>query len=151
MKVEVEALRAKVDFSVHLIGRTYGSIPDEETRSYGEAQYDLACAERGRPGFHQLVWIPEDLENPGERQQAFLKKVRENVDVNASGNGDVFETSFESFKEGLLDVVSRKPEPPPIPKAVKTKAVYLVCDQPDLRQEQLEKIKYIPAQPRTSG
>jgi len=141
LKIEVEAHLAKADLSVHLIGRTYGLIPDEETRSFGEIQYDSACAQRARPGFHQLVWIPEDLESPTERQQVFLKKVRENVDVSASGKRDVFETSFESFKEGLLDVVSRKPEPPPIPKPIKTKAVYLLCDQPDLRHEQLEKIK----------
>src|SRR5271157_2823839 len=101
LKIEVEAHLAKADLSVHLIGRTYGLIPDEETRSFGEIQYDSACAQRARPGFHQLVWIPEDLESPTERQQVFLKKVRENVDVSASGKRAVFETSFESFKEGL--------------------------------------------------
>jgi hypothetical protein len=141
VKAAAEALFAKADISVHLIGRRYGVIPEEETRSFGELLYDLASAQRERKGFHQLVWIPEDLQSPEDAQQVFLKKVRGGFDQTASGNSDVFETSFESFKEGLLDVVSRKPAPPPISSTVKKKAVYLLCDQPDLRQEQLEKIK----------
>jgi hypothetical protein len=141
VKAATEALFAKADISVHLVGRRYGVIPEEETRSFGELLYDLASAQRERKGFHQLVWIPEDLQSPEDAQQVFLKKVRGGFDQTASGNSDVFETSFESFKEGLLDVVSRKPAPPPISSAVKKKAVYLLCDQPDRRQEQLEKRK----------
>jgi TIR domain/Domain of unknown function (DUF4062) len=141
LKVAVEALLSKADISVHLIGRRYGVIPEEEKRSFGELLYDLAFAQRERKGFHQLVWIPEDLQDPEDSQQAFLAKLRGALDQMASGKGDVFETSFESFKEGLLDVVSRKPEPPTISTSVKARAVYLLCDQPDLRQEQLEKIK----------
>jgi hypothetical protein len=140
LKAAVEALLAKTDISVHLIGRRYGVIPEEETRSFGELMYDLGFARRERASFHQLVWIPEDLQNPEDAQQAFLAKVRGGLDQTTSGRSDVFETSFESFKEGLLDVVSRKPEQPP-PPTLKTKAVYILCDQPDLRQEQLEKIK----------
>jgi ParB-like chromosome segregation protein Spo0J len=140
-RAAAEALVAKADISVHLIGRRYGVIPEEETRSFGELLYDLAFAQRERTGFHQLVWIPEDLQSPEDAQQALLTKVRGGFDQTTSGKSDVFETSFESFKEGLLDVVSRKPVPPPVHSTVKKKAIYLLCDQPDLRQEQLEKIK----------
>jgi hypothetical protein len=71
LKAEVEALLAKAEISVHLVGRSYGVIPEQETRSFGELQYDLAFAERHRAGFHRLVWIPMDLQNPEERQQIF--------------------------------------------------------------------------------
>ena len=131
------ALLAKADISVHLLGRRYGVIPEEETRSYGEVLYDLAFVQRVRAGFHQLVWIPEDMQPPENAQQTLLAKVRGAVSERGSEASDVFETSFESFKEGLLDILLRKPEP----KIVKAKAVYLLCDQPDLRQEQLEKIQ----------
>lgn len=126
--------------SVHLVGRRYGVIPEEETRSYGELLYDWAFTQRERKDFHQLVWVPEDLQDPEKPQQDFLAKVCSASDQTASGKSDVFETSFESFKEGLLDVVSRRPEPPPIASSAKARAVYLLCDQPDLRQEQLQKI-----------
>jgi hypothetical protein len=141
LRTAAEALLAQADVSVHLVGRKYGVIPEEETSSFGELLYDLAFAQRKRTGFHQLVWIPEDLQNPEDAQQAFLAKVRGAFDQAACEKGDVFETSFESFKEGLLDVVSRKSEPAPIPPSVKARAIYLLCDQPDLRQDQLEKIK----------
>jgi hypothetical protein len=141
LKTAVEALLAKTDISVHLIGCSYGVIPEQETRSFGELQYELAFAERKRAGFHHLVWIPQDLQNPEERQQTFLAKVRGSIDQRGADKSDVFETSFESFKEGLMDVVSRKPEPPSIPASGKAKAVYLLCDQPDLVHNQLAKIK----------
>jgi TIR domain/Domain of unknown function (DUF4062) len=141
MKAAAELLLAKSDISVHLFGLSYGVIPEQETRSFGELQYELAIAQRQRPGFHQLIWIPEDLRNPEERQQAFLNQLRESGDQTAAHRADLFQTSFESFKEGLLDVLSRKPEaPPPVP-GLKSKAVYLLCNQSDLRRDPLDKIK----------
>lgn len=141
LKAAVQKLLAKTDVSVHLLGRSYGVIPEQETSSFGELQYQLAFAQRERPGFHHLVWIPEDLQSAEDQQQLFLARVRSNADESASSKGDVFETCFESFKEGLLDVLSRKRELPRRPLGVKAKAVYLLCDQPDLRREQLTKIK----------
>ena len=137
----VRTILAKADASIHLIGRTYGVGPDSEKKSFGELQYELAFAERGRAGFHQLVWIPEDLQNVEERQQVFLARVYSDTDQNAQGTGDVLETSFETFKEGLLDRLSRPPEQTPLQPPPPAKAVYLLCDQPDLRREQLVKIK----------
>ncbi len=141
MRAAVEALLAKSDLSIHLFGRAYGVIPEQETRSFGELQYELAFAQRPRLGFHQLVWIPEDLGNPEERQQSFLKKLRDSKDQKGAERADLYETCFESFKEGLLDVLSRKPEASPPPSGVKSKAVYLLCNKQDLKCEALDKIK----------
>jgi hypothetical protein len=87
------------------------------------------------------VWIPEDLQQVEERQKSFLASVRERTDASASGQADVYETCFESFKEGLLDVVSRKPERPALPPGAKAKSVYLVCDQADLKRKELMSIQ----------
>jgi TIR domain/Domain of unknown function (DUF4062) len=141
LKTAVAALLARTDICVHLLGCSYGVIPEQETRSVGELQYELALAERKRAGFQHLVWIPEDLQNPEERQLTFLAKVRGTVEQRSTDKSDVFETSFESFKEGLLDVLSRKPELRSIPANAQAKAVYLLCDQPDLVHDQLGKIK----------
>lgn len=141
MKAAVEQLLAKSDIAVHLFGSRYGVIPEEETRSFGELQYELAVAQRNRPNFHQLVWIPEDLQNPEERQQTFLNKLRERQDQGSSDRADLYETSFESFKEGLQDVLSRKPEIPLPQPGCKTRAVYLLCNQLDLKRDPLDKIK----------
>ena len=141
LKTAVQALLAKTEISVHLIGCSYGVIPEQETKSFGELQYELALTQRERAGFHHLVWIPEDLQNPEERQQAFLARVHSDSDQSAQGKSDVFKTSFESFKEGLLDVLARRPEVSALPLGAKAKAVYLLCDQPDLMRNQLAKIK----------
>ena len=141
LRIAIAALLAKSDISVQLVGRSYGVIPEQETKSLGELQYDLAVVERKRADFHQLVWIPADLQNPEERQQTFLAKVRGSIDQRVSCKSDVFETSFESLKEGLLDVLSFKPAPPSIAASAQAKAVYLLCDRPDLAQDQLGKIK----------
>ncbi len=141
MKSAVEALLAKCDVSIHLFGRAYGVIPEEETRSFGELHYELALNQRQRPGFHQLLWVPEDLQNPEARQRDFLKKIREGKEQKGAGPADLYETCFESFKEGLLDVLSRKPEATPPPAGLRSKAVYLLCNQQDLKRESLDKIK----------
>jgi len=141
MRAAVEPLLAKSDLSVHLFGRAYGVIPEQETRSIGELQYELALNQRQRPGFHQLLWVPEDLQNPEERQQSFLKNLRESKDQKGAARADLYETCFESFKEGLLDALSRKAETPPPLSGVKSKAVYLLCNQQDLKREPLDKIK----------
>lgn len=141
MRAAAEALLAKSDLSVHLVGRSYGVIPEQETRSFGELQNELAFRQRKRPNFHQLVWIPKDLQNPEERQQAFLTKLRESKDQTGASRGDLNEGSFEEFKSDLLLLLSRKPEAPAHAPGAKVKAVYLLCSQPDSTREQLVKIK----------
>lgn len=137
----LEPLLANCELSVHLFGRMYGMIPEEETRSFGELQYELALAQRQRSNFHQLMWIPESLENAEERQQAFLNKLRQSRDQVGSNQYDLLETDFESFKESLLDRLSPKSQASLSAPRTKSKSVYLLCNQLDLRRDPLEKIK----------
>jgi hypothetical protein len=141
LRAALETLLAKTDVSVHLLGLSYGVIPEQETRSFGEVQYQLAFAQRERPDFRQLVWIPEDLQKPEDRQREFLTKIRSDIGHGSSGQTDVVETSFESFKENLLDVLKHKPRLPVLLPVAKSKRVYLLCDKPDLSREPLEKIQ----------
>ena len=129
------------NISIHLCGAKYGSIPESETQSYSELVYNLTCAERSRPAFRQLVWIPEDLQNPDPAQKTFLSQILDIPDGKDFEKHEVFRTSFESFKEGVLDLLSKKPVTPEIPTNINAKAVYLLCDHPDLTQDHLEKVK----------
>jgi hypothetical protein len=142
LRAAVRTLLAKADISVHLIGRTYGVIPDQESKSFGELQYELALAERGRAGFQHLVWIPSDLQNLEERQQLFLARVHGDPGMSSQSRGDVLKTGFESFKGELLDAAERETKVPlGLEGGAHRKPVYLLCDQPDLRREQLARIK----------
>src|SRR5215469_9113164 len=137
IKSALEEQLAKCDVSVHLIGRSYGVIPEEETRSLGELQYELALTERRRPDFQQVVWIPKDLQNPEERQKAFLARLREGKDQTGAHQSDLNEEPLEEFKSDLLQLLSHKPETPTAVAGARAKAVYLVCNQTDLNREQL--------------
>jgi hypothetical protein len=97
--------------------------------------------QRQRPNFHQLMWIPENVENAEERQQSFLNKLRQTKDQVGSNRYDLLETDFESFKESLLDRLSRKSCVLLPALRTKSKSVYLLCNQFDLKRDPLEKIK----------
>jgi hypothetical protein len=61
--------------SVHLVGDEYGLVPEGETRSVVELQYDLA-AERGKESrFERLVCILGKSESSDERQRLFVEKL----------------------------------------------------------------------------
>ena len=141
VRAAIEELLLKSEFSVHLVGRSYGLIPEQETLSLGELQYELACAQRQRPSFQQLVWIPKDLQNPEDRQKAFLTRLRDGRDQPDGHQGDLNEGSLEEFKSDLLQLLSRKLEVPANAPGAKAKAVYLVCNHADLNRDQLIKIK----------
>src|SRR5207248_3539248 len=79
-EVAVREYLARAQFSIHLIGKSYGVIPEmEQTRSVGRLQYELA-AERQEAEFFRLIWLPKELKLAAvadERQRHFINYVQQ--------------------------------------------------------------------------
>jgi hypothetical protein len=129
--------------SVHLLGKTYGLVPEGGSKSLVEIQNELAI-ERGREGkFSRLLWIPERLDVTDPRQRAVLDRIR--TDPRIDDRSDVLETFLEDFRSQLQERLERPRTPPAVPAADaaagsgtpgpqpagRTPTVYLMYDRRD--------------------
>jgi len=130
IREEVNSCLAESQLSVHLIGADYGVVPEGESLSVVELQYEMAREGAGHNGSSQILWIPKDLATSDERQQKFINLIL-NSDADLSSDR----------LEGLKDFIHAKLNPPKTPHEHKSatngngahdpKLVYLICDQPD--------------------
>lgn len=126
-----EAL-SRCSLSVHLVGATYGLIPEgEEERSVVRWQEELA-SERATSDkeFARLIWMPPGLEPQGRRHQSFV----EGLHTRLGKGAELLQTSVEDLKLRVLEKLKPKPAPAP-PKEQESngvKHVYLICDNRDV-------------------
>lgn len=108
--------------SIHLIGHRYGVVPEGAERSVVELQNKLA-AERSEKerAFSRLLWMPEGLPMPEQRQQDFIKSLQDDLEL--------VQSSLEEIKTIILDKLKcHQPSQEPITDKVQ---IYLICEQRD--------------------
>jgi hypothetical protein len=136
-----EAVRshlARCALSVHLVGKSFGFIPEgedeENPRSAIRIQEELAAA-RGASdsSFKRLLWLPPGLEPAGARQKAYVNELQNRITAGA----ELLQTSLEDLKTRILEKLN--PAPKPAARAsgpASLKHVYLICDNRDKRDVQ---------------
>src|SRR2546423_765991 len=130
-----DALReymTRSSLSIHLLGGSYGIIPEEESRSLAEIQSE-AAEERGED-LRRIVWMPVDLQPRDERQRQFVNRFR--LGLNGHRQIEVLQTSLEELKKHIEERIIDKPKPAPVAAAANgdggPPGVYLICDREDL-------------------
>jgi hypothetical protein len=121
--------------SVHLIGESYGSIPDgdEAERSTIRWQSDIA-EERAQddPKFVRLVWMPPSLQPKPGRHAKLLEDLRTRV----RAGSELLETPLEDLKTRILEKLA--PPSPCVASAAASNGqsdvtrVYLIHENRDL-------------------
>jgi predicted CoA-binding protein len=96
VEAAVRADLAECRLSIHIVGKTYGVIPEGGTLSLCEIQNELAIARGEAGGFSRLVWIQPGLEIDDERQRQAIERVRN--DPRILRGADVLETPFEDLR-----------------------------------------------------
>jgi hypothetical protein len=127
-----EALRRSV-LSVHLIGKRYGSTPEDDPRSLVCIQENLAaqhCASNS--SFSRLLWMPQGLMTPSlevtdERQKQFITEVQNRIGSGA----ELLQTSIEDLKTRIVEKLSPPAKAATPPARSKLKQVYLICENRD--------------------
>lgn len=127
----VEAVRANLarsSMSVHLVGRSYGLIPDEgDGKSVVHLQNELAARHSAEDAnFSRLIWVPAELSNIEPAQAAFLEALRNSEE--ALAGAELLERPFEVMKTRLIQKLVKSEPPPPVPNLIR---VYLMCDKED--------------------
>lgn len=115
----------KTKLSVHLLGPTYGLVPELEERSVPQIQYELAAERNQTNQLDQLIWTPDGLVTTDPRQQSLINLVKNNAP-------DVLQSKFEDLKTEI----QKKLKPPPAPAwgddADSSINVSLFCHEQDI-------------------
>ena len=122
--------------AVHLIGDSYGLIPEGEERSLPHLEFELVAARSSLP---QLIWIPPITDVTGGATDKKLDELIETVTQAETAGGKILEvckTDFVAFKEVLLDALVK--DHSPVSTVTNGKSIYLLfhgddIDSPDLK------------------
>jgi hypothetical protein len=130
---------ARCRLSVHMIGRSYGMVPEGATESIIALQHDVAVERTEAGGFCRLIWIPPDVTTTDVRQQQLLERLQS--DPRNERGTDLLKTPIEDFKSVLHARLN--PPSPREPAAVSAspirsstgdaiKRIYLISDRRDV-------------------
>lgn len=106
IKKEIE----ESSLSIHLIGNSYGEIPEGADRSVVDIQNQIAAEKsstlKDKSEFSRLVWITPNLQYASEKQQAFVENIKR--DLSSTEGAEIMQTPLEDFKnivrEELIEV-----------------------------------------------
>ncbi|MGM0579347.1 MAG: hypothetical protein ACQETL_01615 [Bacteroidota bacterium] len=141
MKKSITEDLKKCQFSIHMVGASYGSIPQGSDTSVMDIQNGLAAdqSEERPHDFSRLIWISPSLKFASEKQKSFIHNIKR--DAKASLGAEVLQTSLEDFKntlwEELLDSGLNKKLRNAYPSEdQKLPIIYLIYDESDHKEAQ---------------
>jgi hypothetical protein len=128
LKSVVEEALERCDLAVHLIGSTYGLVPEGASRSI----VDLQCELAGARGLPRLIWISLDSEPADERQTVFLETLQSQAV--ARRTTDLLRAPLEALKTAIRDTLTKLDKAERAPTAAGDQIkIYVICDEEDFR------------------
>ncbi|MTI22994.1 hypothetical protein E1176_18330 [Fulvivirga sp. RKSG066] len=110
LKSQVKNDLANCQLSIHLIGSSYGDIPEGTDLSVVDLQNKLATERsseiKDKATFSRLIWISPNLQNASDKQLSFIENIKR--DLASSEGAEILQTPLEDFKnivrEELIEV-----------------------------------------------
>ena len=134
----VEGLLKRCQLSIHLVGETYGGVPDGPSqKSEAVLQNELAAQRSKSDQLKRVIWLPEGTQSSQAQQQAFINALHQDADVQIGA--DLITADIEGLKTAIHTILTKleKPEPqlPAIQAASadRTKLIYLICNEKDTK------------------
>lgn len=128
------------DLSVHIIGETYGEIPEDSDKSIVELQNQLSTeyysknAGTEMESLHRLIWMPQSLKARSDQQKLYLDQLRD--DIASTSGAEIIQTPLEILKTVIhsrlqLFDSELKARQAKYSKRSDKKSVYLLYDKKD--------------------
>lgn len=119
--------------SVHVIGGSYGIVPEGTDKSVVELQNEIAMEREELGSFTRLVWIPPGMKVDDPRQEQFIETLR--TDPRIQQGADLLETPLEDLNTQIHNKLIPEPTirvgPEKAHDASEVQLVYLMCDARD--------------------
>ena len=96
---------SKSVFAIHLLGSSYGDIPEGSDRSIVDLQNKLASQFKLSDGtkLQRLIWIQPDQSKSSDKQKAFLENLQR--DLSTLEGAEVLQTPLEDFKNTMREEI----------------------------------------------
>ena len=108
-KKAVNDLLVQSDVAVHMVGNSYGMIPEGAGSSVIALQNELAAVKSKERRLPRIIWLPPDIAAKDERQQTFVKQVQ--TDSTAQEGAELFQTSVEDLKDAIHEQIEQLGQP----------------------------------------
>jgi hypothetical protein len=127
---EVGRLLERSSLSIHLVGATYGAVPDGPSQKSIVVLQNEAAVERSRKeGLRRLIWVPEGTSARQVEQQQFIDTLQKSVE--AQFGADLMICDLETLKDVIHATLKKlqKPSTPQSPPG--EQLVYLIFEGRD--------------------
>jgi hypothetical protein len=132
----VEELLKRCKLSIHLVGETYGGVPDGPSQKSEVVLQNELAAQRSRSDqLKRVIWVPEGTQSKQAQQQAFINALHQDAEVQIGA--DLITADIEGLKTAIHAILTKleKPEPQlPANQAAaadRAKLIYLICNEKD--------------------
>jgi len=131
---DFEAHSKEWDVAVHVVGSRAGTVLEDDPRPIVRLEYELVRAAAVKPGFRQLVWIPDGLGEPDAAQGQFLEELKTVGD----GKTEILRTGLARLIDTVNDQLNKKPA---VKRTDKARSVFLMCTRDDLEHPGFKAIR----------
>jgi hypothetical protein len=132
----VERLLTRCALSIHLVGDSYGAVPDGPSQKSVIVLQNELAVQRSKSGkLPRVIWLREGITSTQAQQQAFIEALHQ--DAEAQFGADLITGDLEELKTSIHATLKQleKPEQekPAAPTAARDRAklIYLICDRKD--------------------
>lgn len=146
----VERSLAKCRHSIHLVGDSYGLVPDgPSNKSVVVLQNELAAKRSKSDGLLRIISLPEGTVSEQARQQDYVETLNQNAEMQLGA--DLITGDLEHLKRAIhatlkkLEAHLEEDHNQHIAAEDGTKLIYLICDNKD-RKATVPVRKYLKAQ-----
>jgi len=126
----VERLLARCVLSIHLVGTSYGAVPDGHSQKSVTVLQNELAVQRSKGGkLQRVIWLRDGTASAQAQQQAFIEALHQDAEVQFGA--DLITGDIEELKTSIHAMLKKleKPEPEKLP--AHAKLIYLICDRQD--------------------
>jgi hypothetical protein len=135
-RAAVELLLTRCQLAVHLVGTSYGAVPDGPSeKSVVVHQNELAVKQSRSGGLPRVIWLPDGTRSDQPAQQAFIAALHN--DAEAQFGADLITGDLEALKSSIHAALKKQAKSD-ARQAVDAAAgvrdarkIYLICDEKD--------------------
>lgn len=132
---QITELLKQCQLSVHVIGSTYGAVPDGPSqKSIVVLQNELALQSSRQSGLRRIIWLPEGTTSKQQEQNEFIHQLQ--TDIEVQFGADVITCDQEEAIKGAIHAALQKLQKKAVITSARSdksgqKLIYLICDKGD--------------------